>query len=245
MPSIVASRSYNIADIVTSGGTLSIPTSDTSSQYLIYGTATLAGSILINANTSSLSPIDGMQYEFEYNAAITLGSNTLTIFGYSFTAAQALTSGRVVAMWDSIAGVWHTQYYPDFTRTTQFVQTSQLNPFYETLTTVVSFDSSDSGKAFIFLPYKCTVLSVAYSVLEAIAGTDDALLTITDNQVGANIAVITVPQSTAIGVSNITTSIGYNYAPTVLAGLNSHIFVVPFKTTPGGKIAVSILVQRI
>ena len=128
MPQIITTSTYDVNYIATTGGTLSILIQDISSQYQIYGTLTPSGNLLINADTSVVSPSNGTTYTFEYTANVTLtGSNTFTIFGYSLTPAQALTYGKIISTWDSINSVWHTQYFPDFSRGTGFILPSQIS----------------------------------------------------------------------------------------------------------------------
>lgn len=127
MPQVVSTVNYNVNTIATSGGTLSIPVQDPNRQYLIYGTIVPSSSLTINADTSSQVPVNGMTYEIEYNAnvSLTLGIN-FTIFGYSLTPEQAMTYGRIITIYDSIATTWHTQYFPDFSRGTNFISGDQL-----------------------------------------------------------------------------------------------------------------------
>ena len=239
MPQSLLTSAYDVNYIATTGGTLSIPINDTSTLYQVYGTLTLTSSLTINADTSAYPPSNGMTYTFEYTASVILGVNTFTIFGYSLAASQALVPGKITAVWDAIHSVWQTTYEPSFT--TKGVGGHGL---YETINTIVSFDSLDGGKAIIFLPYQCVLIAAGFSVIETIAGTDDGLISFVDNQTESTLCQLTVPMGSTIPTVGIITDINVTYTPSVLLGTHSHIFVTPYKVTPGGKCAVTLTVQR-
>jgi len=144
MPQIVSTVNYNVNTIAGSGGTLSIPVQDPNIQYLIYGTLVPTSSLTINADTTTQVPVNGMTYEIEYNANVSLTSGiNFTIFGYSLTPEQALTYGRIISIYDNIAATWHTQYFPDFTRGTNFISGDQL----ESGITIIPAPASIPGTA--------------------------------------------------------------------------------------------------
>lgn len=73
--------------------------------FTISGTPTLTSSLTI---TSSGTPAGKVKYTFLSRASVVLGSNTLTIFGYSISAVQALSGFQLVAFWDGTA--WGTTF---------------------------------------------------------------------------------------------------------------------------------------
>lgn len=132
MPYTRLTTTKNINDVISASGTWSISTGDTSQIYVLIGTATLTSSVTINADTSAGAPIDGMTYVIEYRSSITLGGNHITIFGLSLTTQQALTPGKITTTWAN--SQWNSEYLPDFTQTTAFIQGTQLtNPISITL----------------------------------------------------------------------------------------------------------------
>ena len=247
MPQVVTTVNHDVNDIASSGGTLSISTRDMAPQYLIYGTLTPSSNLTINADTSSLAPVNGMTYIFEYAANVTLiGSNTLTIFGLSLTPAQALTYGKIVSTWDSINSVWHTQYFPDFTRSTNFIEASQLSTStcYETINTIVSFEAGETTSFAIFLPYKCVIINTMISIIKTIAETDNAILVLKDYQnSNKTIDSYTIPMNTGSGTGINHNAINYSFVPQT--GNTSYFLVEPSKVTPGGKLILALVVQKI
>ena len=227
MPQVVTTVNHDVNDIASSGGTLSISTRDMAPQYLIYGTLTPSSNLTINADTSSLAPVNGMTYIFEYAANVTLiGSNTLTIFGLSLTPAQALTYGKIVSTWDSINSVWHTQYFPDFTRSTNFIEAGETTSFA------------------IFLPYKCVIINTMISIIKTIAETDNAILVLKDYQnSNKTIDSYTIPMNTGSGTGINHNAINYSFVPQT--GNTSYFLVEPSKVTPGGKLILALVVQKI
>lgn len=99
---------YDIA-LTSGGGTINLPVTDPYGDYNITGSATLAASYVIQA---SGSPITNTTFIFNYEASIVLNGNTLTIFGLSLDASQALQSCFIVSKYDGSA--WDTQIQPDF-----------------------------------------------------------------------------------------------------------------------------------
>lgn len=99
---------YNIA-LTSGGGTVNLSVNDPYSDYDITGTVTLAASYVIQA---SGTPVKNTKFVFNYEANITLNGNTLTIFGLSLDASQALQSCFIVSKYDG--SVWDTQIQPDF-----------------------------------------------------------------------------------------------------------------------------------
>lgn len=99
---------YNIA-LTSGGGTVNLSVNDPYSDYDITGTATLVASYNIQV---SGTPVKNTKFVFNYEASITLNGNTLTIFGLSLDASQALQSCFIVSKYDGSA--WDTQIQPDF-----------------------------------------------------------------------------------------------------------------------------------
>lgn len=95
--------------LTSGGGTINLSVNDPYSDYDITGTATLVASYNIQATGT---PVKNTKFVFNYEASITLSGNTLTIFGLSLDASQALQSCFIVSKYDGSA--WDTQIQPDF-----------------------------------------------------------------------------------------------------------------------------------
>lgn len=82
--------------LVAGGGALTAPVSDVTQEYLITGSATLAGSYTF-AESGTVEA--GQMYVVHYNATMTLGGNSITIFGRVLTQEQALNKFVLVAIY--------------------------------------------------------------------------------------------------------------------------------------------------
>lgn len=100
--------------LTAGGGTVNLPIDDGIQYYWFYssGTVVLAGNWVVQASSTPLNA--GQLYWIYYDASLTLGANTLTIFGLSLTAAQALAKQVVVAWYDSVAAAWRAHLISDF-----------------------------------------------------------------------------------------------------------------------------------
>jgi len=95
--------------LTSGGGTINLPVTDPYGDYNITGSATLAASYVIQA---SGTPVENTKFVFNYEASLVLNGNTLTIFGLSLDASQALQSCFIISKYDGSA--WDTQIQPDF-----------------------------------------------------------------------------------------------------------------------------------
>jgi len=94
MPKIINTETFTIS---AGGGTVLLPISDPTEKYRILPAS---GAVTLGANQTfspSGTPVEGMEYEFEYNGSVTIGGNTLDIFGHVFTAAEALAKYIITA----------------------------------------------------------------------------------------------------------------------------------------------------
>lgn len=79
---------YNYT-ITNGGGTITLSTSDsTTTRYIFSGTATLAANWVIQPG---VSPLQGMEFDIRWQAAVTQGANTITIFGRVLSDDEALS----------------------------------------------------------------------------------------------------------------------------------------------------------
>ncbi|TXG82454.1 MAG: hypothetical protein E6R13_04840 [Spirochaetes bacterium] len=114
---------------------------------------------------------------------------------------------------------------------------------YDTLETIVSFEAGEVTAILeLYLPYNCTIYKIKASVIKAIAGTDDGTITIVDNFLTTTIATMTIPASSALSTYVTATP---NYAYEDISGINAgKISLTTNKTTPGGKVAITIITKR-
>ena len=100
---------FQTITLTAAGGTISLDVADDTTVYEIEGTATLGSSYIIQ---HSGTPEKGDTYVFRYKANITIGVNTLTIFGYTITDVYALKDFQLTARYNG-AG-WDIIFVPDF-----------------------------------------------------------------------------------------------------------------------------------
>lgn len=76
-------------------GTLTLEAGvDRAYQRLVGSPTTLSGNYVVTASTSGIK--EGSQFQIEIGGSVTIGSNTMTVFGISLTAAQALSGGILI-----------------------------------------------------------------------------------------------------------------------------------------------------
>lgn len=81
--------------IVPVGGTLTLVAGvDTAYQVLVGSPTTLTSNYTVTAGTSGIKA--GSQFQIEVSGGVTLGANTMTVFGISVNANQALNGGIII-----------------------------------------------------------------------------------------------------------------------------------------------------
>lgn len=109
MPKI---KVYQTEDLTAGGGTINLPADGSAETYVLTssGTVVLAGNWVVQA---SGTPVTGTEYRIQYEASLTLGLNTLTIFGTSIPADLALRNFEVIAYYNG--STWVTKILIDVT----------------------------------------------------------------------------------------------------------------------------------
>lgn len=94
---------YTTSTIINTGTTSYIPGTNTVFQR-ITGTDTAVGAVVYRIDPTTVSAYAGHIIILDFDAALTLGANSLTIFGVSVPAALALSGGfSVIGYWDGSA----------------------------------------------------------------------------------------------------------------------------------------------
>ena len=109
MPKI---KVYQTEVLTAGGGTINLPVDGSAEIYVFTssGTVALAGNWVIQP---SGSPVIGTEFRIQYEASLTLGVNSLTIFGTSVPADLALRNFEVIAYYN-VSG-WVTKFLVDAT----------------------------------------------------------------------------------------------------------------------------------
>jgi len=104
-------KPYEQITLTAGGGTVNLKVDSLTPLYYISGTATLLGSWVIQPDPGSTNPlIKGMVCVIDYKAVITLGVNTLTLFGQAIPKEQALKPGTFICTYDG--SDWNVTFAP-------------------------------------------------------------------------------------------------------------------------------------
>jgi len=247
---IFSKETFATTSISTATTTVFVANTDAKIQELT-GSATLSGNSSYELDAVA---IDGDEFWLFYNASLTLGAFTQTIFGVTLTADQALAGGLVFYA-RYVSSSWKVSVYPNLDPNITYpfkiytdlinanaITVSKLESSLQTevFSTTVSFETSEQGDMKIKLPFACTVNEFYASVSVAIAGTDGATIT-PKNHAGTSMTAgtLTLTASSAIGTGFTSTPTANN---TFSAG--EIMTLTTAKTTAGGKAIVSIKITR-
>jgi hypothetical protein len=122
------------------------------------------------------------------------------------------------------------------------VNTSNLlHGTYEVINIPVSFESGEQAMYNFYIPFAATVVNILYTVVKVVAGTDDGEVDF--GFIGATHPTYTqtIPANAALGNSYSSGNLG----PVISSTTSSFTWYLSTnKTTAGGKLIVSILLQR-
>ena len=91
------------------GGTLTLVAGVSKQTQRLVGTTTLSSNYTVTASTSGVK--DGTEIDVLIEGGVTLGANTMTVFGQSITAFDALNGGaKVSAVYDEANTTWRSTY---------------------------------------------------------------------------------------------------------------------------------------
>lgn len=237
--------------IVGSGGTINFtPNVDAKWQKL-------TGVVSIGSNQVygfAGTPIDGDEFWLEYDASTVVGAFTLTIFGVTLTANQALNGGLIFYS-RYLNGAWYThvlpnlndgntytfqsatEFYKDASVTVQKVETTLKT---EVLSRQISFESNEVGDMKMYMGYPGTVEYLWFVVDKDLAATDNGTI-VPKNDAGTAMTSGTV---TATASSTISTS--FTATPTAnntfVAG--DILTFTTAKTTKGGKGTLYVKISK-
>jgi hypothetical protein len=103
------------------GGTLTLTAGVSEAYQRLKGPVTLTSNYTVTAGTSGIKA--GSQFQIELAGGITIGANTLTVFGISINASQALNGGVIIiATYDVLTTSWIA------VSTSKPITTADINP---------------------------------------------------------------------------------------------------------------------
>jgi len=121
------------------------------------------------------------------------------------------------------------------------LQSSAIQTDYETLNFEISFESGEQGIRTVLIPYNCKIVVIGYSVTKTLSGTDDANIYFATNDPAYY--TVTIPASTTINNSTFFPSLNLPITGNLTS--NTQLVVTPEKITPGGKVFLSIILEKI
>ena len=243
-----SSEGYNTATVAATG-TVNFTPNVSSKYQKLTGAATLTGNVVYGfAGT----PVNGDEFFLEYDAAVTRVAFTLTIFGITVTADQALNGGLIFYA-RYVSGGWQAQVYPNlnsggtytFQAATEFYKDNSVTVAKvsstlktEVIVLPISWDTNRTGDHKIILPYPCTVSQIDIYADDLIEATDDADVNFKNNA-GLSMGTQTFTAGDLIGTGlSITPSANNIFtAGQVLTATTT-------KTTKGGNAKVSLTIVK-
>lgn len=122
-----------VFEITAGGGTIALEASNGIYPYIITGSATLAAPWAIVADSTETSPFPltgdntGASFTIIYNASITVGASTITVFGRELTAQEALVDCLIVATCNAEDGSTFTvNVLPNFNTWAAWITTAMF-----------------------------------------------------------------------------------------------------------------------
>lgn len=248
---IFSNEGFNTTGVSTSGTTTFTANTDKKYQELT-GSGSLSGNV--NYQLNPTGALNGDEFWLKYDASMDIGGYSLSIFGVSLTANQAIIGGLIFYS-RYLDGAWRTSVFPNldpsvtypFKTTTELYLDSSITPQKvnttlktDVLIIPVSFETNEMGDMKVRLPYNCTITGIYATVTKAIEATDNATITPKDNSTTTMTGgVITITAASTIGTAFTSTATANNV---FTAG--QVMTLTTSKSTAGGKALLSITVTK-
>ena len=254
--------------IQSNSGTISWPIDEWVDLYSITtdGATVLSEDLIISATGDS---IDSVEYLIHYNADLDFNNNTFTVFGETFPSSFQDTPCWIRAIY--IDDEWKVNIYPSFSDlpllTGDMIIDSSIDgrkisdgSITDTkikdgdilpaslggrldkvlLVVPVSFDAGETANNSVSIPFNCTIDTVRWEVTKVIENTDNGTLGLQIDGVNMAPSSITINAGSTINATGLQVINGSN---TLDAG--QELRLVTSKTTPGGKLLLTVVLTRI
>lgn len=152
--------SYTEFTLTAGGGTENLSPDDTGDYYLITGTVTLTSNWTFQYDPGATSPVEGMTCKIIWRAVVTLGGNSITMFGNTLTDEQVSKQGSFDFEYDG--SNWQMRHNFDFEES-NFI-TEQIKPDVTNGTSIATTEhgvrltsdetTPDDGDVYAFLTNK-------------------------------------------------------------------------------------------
>lgn len=196
--------------LTAGGGTVNLDTSDNVNLYVIKGTATLTANWTIQpTDTNSILTV-GTEYNFKYEANITLDGNDITIFGQTLPPHLADKKLNITAYYNGTA--WEVTFVPNVNQT-NFINYDDVIGLSTDLTAAknfmiaVPFDFEGTGQSELQIPLShfqsdMYLKRVDIKITQALSATDNASFTVLDASDTTILRNFIIPLSSTIGYSD-------------------------------------------
>jgi len=199
---------YNESAVSAGGTTTYVANTDDKYQKLT-GSSVLSSNAIYELDAAA---IDGDEFWLEYDASVVVGAFSLSIFGITLTADQALNGGlmfygrflesgwRVQVTINLNSGSTYTfqaatEFYKDSSVTVAKVEDNLKT---EVIVLPISWDTNRTGDHKIVLPFPCTITQIDIYADDLIEATDDADVDFKNNA-GLSMGTQTLSAGTTIG----------------------------------------------
>jgi hypothetical protein len=210
----------------TAGGTIPIDATQNIATYVVSGSGSLSSPLTID-----IVPIGttGISYAFNILYVAQFSDENVTLAGKLLTPQQALTGNTLAScVYDGTA--WNVTV------------TDSTSEVLELILVEVSFETDEICNNEFITAYDGKFVWMNAFVTKAIEGSDDATIQLTANGLPVQDGLITIPAGTALnGNVAVTNPMGDTYN-TFSPGTSARLIAA--KTTPGGKVRLSVWVQR-
>lgn len=248
---------YNNTQIITltaGGGTENLDVYSPSNLYIIKGVATLTSNWTIQ---SSGTPVQGLQYDFKYEAEIDLDGNTITIFGKTLPATLADKTHEITAYYDGVD--WEVNFKVDVDENGS-LPAEILSSYNEAdkislVTVPISFETGEMGYQRVYFPFyggNFEIHEVYANVTKDIESTDYGIVkfytgTVTpDTPLLTNLGISFQLFGNPLSIMGSAHFIGdgLNDTHKITSGMGGAIFLETSKVTPGGKALLTFVIIK-
>jgi len=221
--------------LTAGGGTLNLDTTIPVRFYIVKGTATLTSNWTIQPSGTA---VEGMVYEFKYEADINLNGNTITLFGTAIPETLVDKTHQITAYYDG--SDWQVNFALNVDENgslpKEIISEYNVADKQEMITIPISFETGYLVKHKVFFPFtgNYSIDSFTVSVVKTIEASDDASLKFYEDDATTAMTIATGTYTIAAGATSTTDVGGGVFTSNTDQIEPAYIYVETVKSTPGG-----------
>jgi len=221
--------------LTAGGGTLNLDTTIPVRFYIVKGTATLTSNWTIQPSGTA---VEGMVYEFKYEADINLNGNTITLFGTAIPETLVDKTHQITAYYDG--SDWQVNFALNVDENgslpKEIISEYNAADKQEMITIPISFETGYLVKHKVFFPFtgNYSIDSFTVSVVKTIEASDDALLKFYEDDATTAMTIARGTYNIAAGATSTTDVGGDIFTSNTNQGEPAYIYIETVKSTPGG-----------